>query len=256
MRGQHQRARVAASASSSASRAAMSRWLVGSSSSSRLAGRSSSLASASRLRSPPESAPTGLNTSSPLNRKRPSRSRSRPASQLAGAAGQTSSRTRAGRVEVLRLVLREVRRPSRRAPASACPRVGRSRRPASAAACDLPAPFGPDQRHPLAALERQRHAVEDRPRRRTPWPTRSERQRPRGRSAGRPGSAARSRVGSARGASTRSSRASMLLAALGLGRLGRLARKRSMNASMPLDLLLLALVGRLRRLVAPLRARR
>ena len=55
---------------SSASRAGMSRWFVGSSRSSRLAGVMPSTASSSRDRSPPDSSLTGLSTSSPRNRNR------------------------------------------------------------------------------------------------------------------------------------------------------------------------------------------
>ena len=55
---------------SMASRAGMSRWFVGSSSSSRFDGWMPSSASSSRDRSPPDSARTSLNTSSPRNRKR------------------------------------------------------------------------------------------------------------------------------------------------------------------------------------------
>ena len=60
----------ACSASCRASCAGISRWLVGSSSSSRFALTCDKRASASRLRSPPLNARTGLNTSSPRKRKR------------------------------------------------------------------------------------------------------------------------------------------------------------------------------------------
>ena len=63
------------SASSSASRLSMSRWLVGSSSTRKFAPDTTTRASASRRRSPPESTSTGFSTCSPENRKRPSRSR-------------------------------------------------------------------------------------------------------------------------------------------------------------------------------------
>ena len=53
----------------------MSRWLVGSSSSIRLAGRTSMRASATRDFSPPLSTRTCFSTSSPVNRKAPSRER-------------------------------------------------------------------------------------------------------------------------------------------------------------------------------------
>ena len=65
----------ALSASSSASRASMSRWLVGSSRISTFAPDATRIASESRRRSPPDRPSSGFSASSPLNRKRPSRAR-------------------------------------------------------------------------------------------------------------------------------------------------------------------------------------
>ena len=66
------------SASSSASRASMSRWLVGSSRISTFAPDATRIASDTRLRSPPERPSIGFSASCPLNRKRPSRARALP----------------------------------------------------------------------------------------------------------------------------------------------------------------------------------
>ena len=88
----------------------MSRWFVGSSRHSRLAGSASSLASARRVCSPPDRTPTFLSTASPLKRKAPS-----SLADLGGGhhrcgvvqLGEHGVR----RVERLDLVLREVRDP-------------------------------------------------------------------------------------------------------------------------------------------------
>ena len=74
-----------------ASRAAMSRWFVGSSRSSRFAGRIPSSASSSRDRSPPDSDRTSLNTSSPRNRNRARYPRASPG--VTGIASRIASRT-------------------------------------------------------------------------------------------------------------------------------------------------------------------
>ena len=65
---------------------------MGSSSSSTLAPDTTSVASASRVFSPPDSTPAGLSTSSPLNRNEPSTLRT-PVSPSSGAAERMFSRT-------------------------------------------------------------------------------------------------------------------------------------------------------------------
>ena len=98
------------SASSRTSRLCRSRWLVGSSSRSRLPGSIISLASARRAFSPPESTAMRLSTSSPVNRKQPrslrNSRRSRP-----GAACSISSSNGVRGVEIVELVLGVVATP-------------------------------------------------------------------------------------------------------------------------------------------------
>ena len=131
----------ASSAASSASRDSTSRWFVGSSRMRKFDPDATSSASASRRRSPPESAVTERScVSQPEKRKRPS-------SVLGARSGQT--RRGSGRVEhraaarELERVLREVRRARRRARAgsSRAPADGPSRMAASSVV--FPAPFGP-----------------------------------------------------------------------------------------------------------------
>ena len=87
---------------SSASRAGMSRWLVGSSRSSRFAGATPSSASSSRERSPPDSSLTGLKTSSPRKRKRARYERAGPV--VHGCRGQQRvEHRRAGEAPVAEL---------------------------------------------------------------------------------------------------------------------------------------------------------
>ena len=97
----------ASSAASSASRLSRSRWLVGSSRTRKFAPDATTSASASRRRSPPESATTGLSWSSqPEKRKRPSSACACGALQPGGAHRALEH---AAALVQLDLVLREVR---------------------------------------------------------------------------------------------------------------------------------------------------
>src|SRR5215510_6663326 len=74
----------------------MSRWVVGSSINSRLGGSSKSLTRASRLFSPPLRTLTLLKTSSPRNRKQPSKVRTNCSVTLRGVSKASSSTVRSG----------------------------------------------------------------------------------------------------------------------------------------------------------------
>ena len=141
------------SASSSTSREAMSRWLVGSSRQSRLAGSASSFASASRVCSPPDRTRTFFSIASPENRKAPSRRRISSV-DMRPAAVPSSSNTvlPAARASIWCWAKYATLtfRPSSRVPRS------NGRTPARIlSSVDLPAPFGPIERDLLAALQRE-----------------------------------------------------------------------------------------------------
>ena len=146
----------ALSASSRTSRDWMSRWLVGSSRQSRLAGSASSFASARRVCSPPERMPTCFSTASPREEER--------AEQLAHLGGGHHRRgvvqlleDRVGRVERLDLVLREVRHPHVASPSSRRPALERQHAGEDLEQRRLAGAVRTDERHLLAALE---HEVE------------------------------------------------------------------------------------------------
>src|SRR5438034_1170933 len=86
----------ARSASSSTSLAVRSRWLVGSSRRRQFDGSTRSLASASRLRSPPESTAVRFSTASPEKRKAPSSERTCGAVSIDAAPVTSSSAVRSG----------------------------------------------------------------------------------------------------------------------------------------------------------------
>jgi membrane-associated protein len=81
------------SADSSCSMAGRSRWLVGSSSTSTFAPSTVSRARAARLRSPPESEPSGCKTIFPCRPKLPSKSRIFCSLIVSSGSGQTARRT-------------------------------------------------------------------------------------------------------------------------------------------------------------------
>ena len=131
----------ASSAASSASRLSRSRWFVGSSSTRKFAPLATTSASASRRRSPPDSAVTGFSCASqPEKRKRPSSFCA--SGRRSPVAADRRVEHRAALVE-LDLVLREVRRLDAVAELHPARRRARGGRGSSRAASSCPTPFGP-----------------------------------------------------------------------------------------------------------------
>ena len=202
------RRRATASSCSSHSRLATSRWFVGSSSSSRSGSPPSARASDARVSSPPENvverpvevarrakprprSDGRLRGRASRSRRRaraapaPRRSaaasrrrgRRRPSPPRAGAAPPRARRrsARAGEDVLAQrqaalerrplVVQRDARRPSANASSPPCSSVS----PASMrSSVVLPAPFGPGERHAVAALDLERDAVEEQVARRAP----------------------------------------------------------------------------------------